>query len=294
MGLGANLTRTFFSIADKSTKAKEVKKKAKVEATIKEDRFVFCLKEVYRRIEPSSCLCFSALVLFFSSTEALSSTTYLRSSMHRFFIKTPWWAKKLFPDYVWHIGTKENIVYLTFDDGPHPHVTPWVLKQLKMYNAKATFFCIGANVVKHPETFKQLIDEGHSVGNHTQHHLNGWKTKPSVYLNDVAIAAGSVHTNLFRPPYGKIKKAQAKGLNEALQTSKAKVIMWDVLSADFDLKTTPKACVKNVITNAVAGSIVVFHDSQKAERNLKAALPAVLKNLKERGYEFGKIVMEKP
>ncbi|GAA4737727.1 polysaccharide deacetylase family protein [Flavisolibacter ginsenosidimutans] len=212
--------------------------------------------------------------------------------LHRFFIKTPKWAKQFFPSYVWHIPSKEKIVYLTFDDGPHPSITPWVLNELKAYNAKATFFCIGDNVLKFPETYNELTKQGHSVGNHTQRHLNGWKTDKETYLKDVAEAAKVINANLFRPPYGKLKSEQAKGLSAAMQRKNLKVIMWDVLSADFDAKTSPETCIKNVLKNVAPGSIVVFHDSEKAFRNLKASLPVVLKTLKEEGYKFGKISME--
>ncbi len=166
------------------------------------------------------------------------------------------------------------------------------MNELKRYNAKATFFCIGDNVLKHPETFQQIIAEGHSIGNHTQHHLNGWKTDTKIYLADVDEAAKTINTNLFRPPYGKIKSSQSKGLKQVIKTANFTIIMWDVLSADFDQKISPETCTKNVLKNVEPGSIVVFHDSQKAWKNLNATLPAVLKTLKKEGYEFGKIVME--
>ena len=214
------------------------------------------------------------------------------SMLHRFFIKTPQWAKWFFPSYVWRIPAKEKIVYLTFDDGPHPTITPWVLNELKAYNAKATFFCIGNNVLKFPETYNELIKQGHSVGNHTHRHLNGWKTDEASYLEDIAEAAKIIDTNLFRPPYGKLKSGQARRLSAVMQAKNLRVIMWDVLSADFDAKTSPETCTKNVLQNVAPGSIVVFHDSEKAFRNLKASLPLVLKTLKEEGYKFGKIYME--
>ena len=195
---------------------------------------------------------------------------------------------------MWRIPSEEKIVYLTFDDGPHPTITPWVLNELKTYNAMATFFCIGNNVVKYPEVYNELVRQGHSIGNHTQRHLNGWKTDRETYLKDVAEAAKFIPTNLFRPPYGKIKKGQARGLSGALKTHRLRLVMWDVLSADFDEKTAPETCTKNVLENVAPGSIVVFHDSEKASRSLKVALPAVLNTLKERGYKFGKIAMETP
>ncbi|HVF97136.1 MAG TPA: polysaccharide deacetylase family protein [Flavisolibacter sp.] len=214
--------------------------------------------------------------------------------MHRFFIKTPWWAKRLFPSYIWRMPVTEKIVYLTFDDGPHPIITPWVVNELAKYDAVATFFCIGANVVKHPDVYRLLLEAGHSVGNHTYQHLNGWKTDTGFYLNDVADAAKLISSNLFRPPYGKIKPAQATGLSGAMGNAKLKLIMWDVLSADFDISLLPRQCAMNVIKNVSPGSIIVFHDSEKAFKNLEGALPAVLKHLRGEGYAFAKITMEGP
>lgn len=213
--------------------------------------------------------------------------------MHRYFIKTPWWVKKVFPAYVWNMPRTERTVYLTFDDGPHPVITPWVLDALKEHGAKATFFCIGDNVAKHPETFQRLIDEGHSVGNHTQRHLNGWKTASGGYLNDVAAAAQCISSALFRPPYGRLTKTQASGLNAAMRTN-ATVVMWDVLSADFDLTINPDRCTQNVLRHTEAGSVVVFHDSEKAFRNLEPTLPKVLKRLCEEDYRLEKLPMGLP
>lgn len=209
--------------------------------------------------------------------------------MHRYFIKTPWWARAFFSSYVWRIPSTEKVVYLTFDDGPHPTITPWVMDQLRQYDAKATFFCIGKNVMKHGAVFLQLLAEGHAVGNHTFHHLNGWKTGTEVYLADVVKAAGLVHSNLFRPPYGKIRKKQAQGIKQAMNTEAVRVIMWDVLSADFDTTISSKQCTNNVLKNVQPGSIIVFHDSEKAFPNLKETLPSVLKSLNKNGYRFEKI-----
>ena len=225
---------------------------------------------------------------------SLNLRLYLRCVLHKFFIKTPWWARTIFSAYTWRMPSHEKTVYLTFDDGPHPHITAWVLSELRKHNAKATFFCIGDNVLKYPETFTQILAEGHSVGNHTQHHLNGWKTDATTYLKDAATAAKIIRSNLFRPPYGKIRFKQARGLNEALKTAHARVIMWDVLSADFDRNTSANQCKKNVIKNVSPGSIVVFHDSEKAFRNLETVLPEILIRLKEAGYKFGKIQMQSP
>jgi len=212
--------------------------------------------------------------------------------MYKYFIKTPWWARWLFSSYVWRIPTKEKVVYLSFDDGPHPVITPWVLQLLKKFDAKATFFCIGANVRKHPAIYQQVLEEGHAVGNHTWHHLNGWQTPVKDYLDDVARASELIQSNLFRPPYGKIKAAQAKGLFRAIGKGRSKVIMWDVLSGDFDKSMTPQRCSEYVLKNVEAGSIVVFHDSEKAFSNLENALPTILSALNNEGYKFEKIQME--
>ena len=209
--------------------------------------------------------------------------------MHKYFIKTSWLAKKFFSSYVWNIPTDENVVYLTFDDGPHPTITPWVLDQLKQFNAKATFFCIGNNVDKHPDVYQKILDEGHLTGNHTYNHLNGWKTDHKKYIDDIAAAAQLVKSNLFRPPYGKIKIRQSKKIGDVLQTKNPKIIMWDVLSADFDSSFSPEQCLNNVLENVSAGSIIVFHDSDKAFTNLEYALPKTLKSLKDAGFAFKKI-----
>lgn len=211
--------------------------------------------------------------------------------MHRFFIKTPGWVQRIFSSYVWRIPTPQKIIYLTFDDGPHPVITPWVLERLKEYNAEATFFCIGNNVHQHPAVYQQIIRDGHAVGNHTYQHLNGWKTSIEEYLNDIKKTAPFVVTNLFRPPYGRIKRVQAKNVSVSMG-KKASIIMWDVLSADFDKRFSPEQCAQNVLRNISPGSIVVFHDSEKAFDNLNIALPAVLKALKQEGYECRKIVID--
>lgn len=210
--------------------------------------------------------------------------------MHKYFIKTPWIVKKiLFPNYVWSLSANENAVYLTFDDGPHPTITPWVLNELKRYEAAASFFCIGNNIEKHPEIYQRILEEGHATGNHTHHHLNGWKTKDEIYLNDVSKAGQLIKSNLFRPPYGRIKNTQAKNISDALQTNAARIIMWDVLSADFDSSFSPQQCLSNVLENVSAGSIIVFHDSEKAFSNLKYVLPETLMSLNREGFRFKKI-----
>ena len=138
----------------------------------------------------------------------------------KYFIKSPWWLKRLHPSYVWNMQTKEKVVYLTFDDGPHPEVTPFVLNELRKHDALASFFCIGKNVVAHPEIYKRILDEGHTTGNHTHNHLNGWKVKDDVYLKDILEASRHIDSSLFRPPYGRITAFQAKNLPAAMKGKK--------------------------------------------------------------------------
>ena len=207
----------------------------------------------------------------------------------KYFIKTPWWLKKIYSSYLWSVDTKERIVYLTFDDGPHAIATPFVLDQLKQHNAKATFFCIGKNVLAEPQIYKRILEEGHAVGNHTHHHLNGWKTKNETYLTDVNEAGKYIDSILFRPPYGRITSFQAKNINAALKKNNAKIIMWDVISGDFDEALTGEQCLQNVILNATSGSIVVMHDSQKAFSRLNYFLPLALSFFNENGYQLKRL-----
>ena len=201
-----------------------------------------------------------------------------------YFVKTPWYLKKIYANLLWDIPSRENIMYLTFDDGPNPTATPFVLEQLKKYNARGTFFCIGKNVKDNPELYKRLLDEGHLAGNHTFNHLNGWKVTDEAYFRDVLDAKQYIDSKLFRPPYGRITRFQAKHLQQsALQL---KIVMWDVVSGDFDTTITPAKCTANVLRNGGAGSIVVFHDSAKAFPNLREALPATLEHFSVKGYRF--------
>ena len=203
-----------------------------------------------------------------------------------YLVKTPWWLKAFYASYVWDIQTDTKTIYLTFDDGPHETATPFVLDQLKQYNAKATFFCIGKNVIAHPNIYQRILTEGHAVGNHTQNHLNGWKTSNDVYLKDIAEAATVIDSKLFRPPYGRIRKPQARALISQIKNSKFKVIMWDVLSGDFDTAISPDKCLNNVLQHTKAGSIIVFHDSTKAWDRMHFALPKVLEHFSKMGYAF--------
>ena len=204
-----------------------------------------------------------------------------------YFIKIPVWIKWLYKSCVWNLNPKENNLYITFDDGPHPTITPLVLDELKKYNAKATFFCIGKNVDSYHDVYQRIIDEGHAVGNHTQNHLNGWKSDDEVYLNDIWEAKKSIDSRLFRPPYGRISNFQIKQL--AKEKFKLKVVMWSVLSGDFDKNISNEDCSNNVILNAKPGSIVVFHDSEKAQEKMLYALPKVLSYFSERGFNLKKI-----
>lgn len=204
----------------------------------------------------------------------------------KYFIKTPWWLKKLYPHRIWSVDTKEKIIYLTFDDGPHPIVTPFVLDELRKYHAKATFFCIGKNVETHPDIYKRILDEGHTTGNHTQNHLNGWRTKSSEYLSDITEASKYINSNLFRPPYGRIRSSQARQINSAIKGKVSKIVMWDVLSGDFDEALNSENCLQNVIGNAGEGSIIVFHDSEKAFEKLGYALSQTLLFFTNKGYIF--------
>ncbi len=198
--------------------------------------------------------------------------------------KTPVFIKKLYPECLWDVKTTENIIYLTFDDGPTPEVTSYVLDELKKYDAKATFFCIGKNVKEHFDIYKRIIAEGHKPGNHTFNHLNGWKTDDRKYLDDIKQASNIIDSELFRPPYGRITKFQLKALQG--ENFKLRTVMWSVLSGDFDVKISAENCYLNVIKNVKPGSIIVFHDSLKAFTRLEYALPRVLDFFSEKGFQF--------
>ncbi|MBK8140943.1 MAG: polysaccharide deacetylase family protein [Chitinophagaceae bacterium] len=209
--------------------------------------------------------------------------------MQKYFVKTPWWLKQLYSSRIWSIDTNEKKIYLTFDDGPHPTITPFVLGELKKYGAKATFFCIGKNVVRYPDVYQQILDEGHRTGNQTQNHLNGWQTVNDIYFSDIEEATLYINSDLFRPPYGRIRSSQAKYIRRAMDKETAKIVMWDVLSGDFDKSTTPEQCLKNVVEKTNDGSVIVFHDSVKAWEKLSYTLPRILEHFSRKGFTFSVI-----
>lgn len=201
-------------------------------------------------------------------------------------VKAPWILRNvLFRRLIWRMPAEEHpSVYLTFDDGPHTLATPFVLQQLEEYNAKATFFCIGKNVAQHRDIYNSILDRGHTVGNHTYDHLNGWNTGKEKYISNIIKAEGQIKSNLFRPPYGRITRGQINTLVRL--ATPYNIYMWDVLSGDFDTNITPGKCLENVMTNIQPGSIVVFHDSQKAWDRMSYALPLVLKHCADNNWQL--------
>ena len=199
--------------------------------------------------------------------------------------KTPAIAEYLFPKRIWRMPTEERALYLTFDDGPHPRITNNVLDLLSQYNAQATFFCIGHRVVDHLDVYQRLINERHAVGNHTHHHLNGWKTRDDVYMDDIRQAQGCIDSMLFRPPYGRMNGSQFKEVD----LMGMKTVMWSVLTGDYEKSLSKEDCAKRVLSNMSHGAIYVFHDSEKAEENMIYALSALLEAGTQQGYLFKKI-----
>jgi peptidoglycan-N-acetylglucosamine deacetylase len=200
--------------------------------------------------------------------------------------RSNWLMRTAYPDVLWDMPATSKTLYLTFDDGPHPEITPWVLETLHAFQAKATFFCIGNNVASHADTYAQILTAGHATGNHTFHHLNGWKTDDKTYFADIADAQRYIDSKLFRPPYGKISRFQAKQLQEH---AGFKVVMWSVLSGDFDETLSAEKCFEVVRKYARDGSIIVFHDSEKAFPRLREALPKFLELTKNQGFKFESI-----
>ncbi len=202
-----------------------------------------------------------------------------------YLVKTPWLLKKLYPQLLWNCSRSSRTIYLTFDDGPIPEVTPFVLHTLQQHRARATFFCIGDNVRRHPAVFEQVKAGGHAIGNHTYNHLKGWVTGDDIYADNFKRADNLLQTPLFRPPYGRIKRSQITLLQQARPD--LKIIMWDVLSGDFDTQLAPEKCLNQTLRQTENGSIIVFHDSLKAFKRLEYVLPRALEIWQGLGFEFG-------
>ncbi len=198
-----------------------------------------------------------------------------------YWVKTPSWIQSFFPQAVFRLEVSTPCIYLTFDDGPTPHVTDWVLSQLAPYDAKATFFCLGKQVEKYPDLFQAIQQQGHQIGNHSYHHFNGLKTATSTYLADVEKAKDLIDSNLFRPPYGQLKWSQYQALKQEYR-----MIFWEVMAGDFDEKVSKEKCLQRIYDNMNAGSILVLHDSLKCEEKVRFVLPRLLEYYTERGYRF--------
>lgn len=201
--------------------------------------------------------------------------------------KTPRLIRAIAHDFIWRIPTDNREVFLTFDDGPTPIITEKILDLLAQFDAKATFFCIGKNAQNHPQIVTRILNEGHAIGNHTQTHRRGWKTGYAQYLRDVVQAKQHLNTTLFRPPYGQITRSQTRALKNQFH-----LIMWDILSGDFDPEMSVEQCIQIVSNRCVPGSIVVFHDSMKASPILLQSLPIILQQLQEKGFAFSSISPE--
>lgn len=199
-------------------------------------------------------------------------------------VRTPALFRWIYPSLEWKGNAAHKTIYLTFDDGPHPIATPFVLDLLKQYQIKATFFCIGKNVQRYPQIYQRILAEGHQTGNHTQDHRNGWKTSREDYLENIFTATQYIDASLFRPPYGRITKAQIKSVQQQFAY---RIIMWDVLSGDFDTELQPEQCWHQVKQAVRPGSIIVFHDSEKAWQRMQYALPKTIDHFLAQGYRFG-------
>ncbi|MFN8284894.1 MAG: polysaccharide deacetylase family protein [Chitinophagales bacterium] len=206
-----------------------------------------------------------------------------------YFVRTPYIIKKLFPDIIWDLPSAENKIYLTFDDGPHPEITPWILEQLKKYDAKATFFCLGKNAEKYPEIVHKILENGHQIGNHGYEHLNGWKTDNDMYLEDYLKAkeilkkVGVIDNKMFRPAYGKIKKSQIKIIK-----SESYIVNWSLMPGDFDHHITSKQCYANLL-KVKSGDIIVLHDNDKSWKHLEYCLPQFLEYCKQNNFSLEKL-----
>ena len=203
--------------------------------------------------------------------------------MHKL-IKTPTLIQFFFPSLLWSKKRDKKILYLTFDDGPYNMLSPFILDELKKYKAKATFFYLGSKAEKYPQLIKRCKDENHKIGNHTYSHPNGWKTKNSRYYQDIEKANKLLNSNLFRPPYGRIKPSQINHLKKYY-----KIIMWDILSWDFDKKTSAEECYNNIIKNTKSGSIIVLHENEKSAKTVKEVLPKILSYFSSQGFKFEKL-----
>ncbi len=196
-------------------------------------------------------------------------------------MRAPGIFKIFFRNFIWRYKSKVKKVYLTFDDGPIPESTLWTLNLLREKDVKATFFCVGENVYKHPELYQKILDDNHAVGNHTYNHLKAWSVDTSTYLENVNKASDLIKSNLFRPPYGQIKSTQVKRL-----LPEYKLIMWDVLSGDYRKDISPEKCYQDVLKTVRSGSIILFHNHIKSEKNMRYSVPRLIDELKLQGYEF--------
>ncbi|HZL10411.1 MAG TPA: polysaccharide deacetylase family protein [Prolixibacteraceae bacterium] len=203
-------------------------------------------------------------------------------------VRLPGFITSLYNDAVWRFAETERVVYLTFDDGPIPEVTPWLLELLRKEEVCATFFCVGENVMKYPEVYRQILDDGHSVGNHTFNHWQGLKKNNQDYFRNIEKASGYIESDLFRPPHGWLKKSQYNILKKQFR-----IIMWDLISCDYDARITPEKVFRNITDFVRSGSVITFHDSVKARQNLQEALPLAIRWMKDEGYRFKAIPYNK-